>query len=244
MTPSTKSTVRALAVATTIGSFALAALLGVAALLLSADFGETEIRILLTTVVVGSASVLTLCCLSVVGTRYIWVAAAGGVAILAATATALLLTWTTGLGDGLVRTFGVATVAALTLAQTCLLLAVAAARRRIAWLLWSTVALAVVLAGLVSALILGADSGDGTARLLGVVGILDVLGTVVTIALGAFGADARSLTVSLPAPIAARLRKQSSDTGRPVRDLVDEALARYYGMNQTDDAARQVDRRR
>jgi hypothetical protein len=29
--------------------------------------------------------------------------------------------------------------------------------------------------------------------------------------------------------VAARLQAESAETGRPVRDLVDEALTRYYG---------------
>jgi hypothetical protein len=205
----------------------------VIALLAGGTLGESSIRIVLTTVIVGSASVLTLCLLAVVGSRYAAAAAVGGVAVLVAAVTALLMTWDAwdGVGDDLVETFGVATVAALSLAQVCLLLAASGARRNLAWLLWSTVAVVVVLAVWVSGLILGSDADDSSFRLMGVVAILDVLGTVVLVALAVFGSDGRTLTVSVPAPIAARLRKESSDTGRPVRDLVDEALARYYGMH-------------
>jgi hypothetical protein len=203
--------------------------MGVIALLTS-TFDETSVRILLTTVVVGSASVLTLCYLAVVGSRYVAAACVGGAAALVSAGAALLMTWSAwdGVGDALVQTFGVATVAALSLAQVCLLLAVSGARRNLAWLLWSTVALAAVLALWVSGL--GSDASDSSGRLLGVVAILDVLGTVVLVALAVFGSDGRTLTISVPAPIAARLRKQSADTGRPVRDLVDEALAHYYGL--------------
>jgi hypothetical protein len=87
--------------------------------------------------------------------------------------------------------------------------------------------LAAVLAATVSALILGLDAGDGTARFIGVIAILDVLGTVVTIALGVFGNHNASLTVTVSPDMAVRLRQEADQTGRPVRDLVDEAMTRY-----------------
>jgi len=143
----------------------------------------------------------------------------------------LLLVWGSSeeLLDDLYQTFGVAITASLTMAQVCLLLGLAGARRSLAPLMWTTVGLAVVVSSMVSAMITGYEPADGFLRALGVVAILDVLGTLVTIAVGVFGRDQQSLSITLPAAVAARLQAESAETGRPVRELVDEALTRYYG---------------
>jgi hypothetical protein len=83
---------------------------------------------------------------------------------------------------------------------------------------------------LVNALIYGYDAPDGSLRALGVVAILDVLGTLVTLAIGVFGRDEGTLTVALSPEVAARLRARSRETGRPVRDQVDEAVSCSYGV--------------
>ena len=55
-----------------------------------------------------------------------------------------------------------------------------------------------------------------------------MLGTVVTLALGVFGGRADpALTVTVSPDLAARMRQQAEQTGRPVGQLVDEALERY-----------------
>lgn len=234
MTTSGKPSLRTLVVAVTIGSFSLAALMGVAVLLGAGDFGETEFRILLTTLILGCSSLVVLCYAATDGTPYRLVGAAGAVADLVASVIALGLTWGAWdvMGnDSFLKAFGVATVAALTLAQVCLLLGLSGRRPKVMPLLWVTVALAAVLGVTVSAMILGLDGGEGTARFVGVVAILDLLGTVVTIALAAFGAPASSLTVTIPPGLASLLRGRADATGRPVRDLVDEALARYVGVH-------------
>ena len=234
MTTSGKPSLRTLVVAVTIGSFSLAALMGVAVLLGAGDFGETEFRILLTTLILGCASLVVLCYAVTDGTPYRLVGAAGAVADLVASVLALGLTWGAWdvMGtDSFLKTFGVATVAALTLAQVCLLLGLSGRRPSVMPLLWLTVALATLLGVTVSAMVLGLGGGEGTARFVGVVAILDVLGTVVTIALAAFGASASSLTVTIPPGLASLLRGRADQTGRPVRDLVDEAVARYIGVH-------------
>jgi hypothetical protein len=211
-----------------ITSFSVAALMGIVALF-GGDFGETEARVLLTTLVVGCASMAVLCFLSTAGSRWAWVGVLGGVVAALPTVIALVLIW----GDwddvpvSLLRTFFVGLVAALTLAQVSLLLSLA--HRAVPWLLWSTVAVAVVLAGVVSGQILAEDSSDGVLRLTGVLGILDVLGTVVVIGLALFGrprADAPA-TVVLPAALAAAIGARAAAAGRTREDLVAEAVARY-----------------
>ncbi|MGA8248433.1 MAG: hypothetical protein WB797_16125 [Nocardioides sp.] len=226
---------RRVVVRLTIGSFSLAALMGVAALLRPGHLGDTEGRILLTTLIVGAVSVLTLCYLAPVGARSRLVGAAGEVAALAAAACALVFTWPLwhqDPGSRLLRTFGVAVVAALSLAQFSLLLAVVRRRPGVARLLTATLVAGSVLAGLVIATILGWDASDAGGRAIGVVAILDVLGTVVTMALGVFGREEPRhengpLQVTLSPETAAVLRARSEATGLSIADLVDAAVAGY-----------------
>jgi hypothetical protein len=236
MSASAKSSRRHLVVALTIGSFSIAALMGIAALLGAGDFGTPELRILGTTLVLGCSSMVVLCYLATSGTPYGPFGGLGGVADAVAVVTALILIWgdTTGpASDSLLKTLGVGTVVALTLAQLCLLAAVAWRRPALALLLWGTMAVATVLAAMVTALILGSDIGDSGARFFGIVAIVDVLGTIVTIALAVFGdsptrgAVKGPMSVELSADLAERLRSRVADTGRPAPVLVAEAVEQW-----------------
>jgi hypothetical protein len=231
-TTRTKTDLRRIVLAVTISSFSIAALMGIGALLGPGEFGETGVRVLLTTVVVGSASVVTLCCLAVVGDRFQLVGVTGFLVALATAALGLFLVWdwSEDLPGSVYETFGVAIAVSITLAQVCLLLGLAGVRRALAPLMWTTVALAVVVSSMVSAMITGYEPTDGFWRTLGVIAILDVLGTLVTVAVAVFGRDDRALSVTLPPAVAARLRAESAETGRPVPELVDEAVARSYGQ--------------
>jgi hypothetical protein len=230
-TGTARTDLRRIVLAVTIASFSIAALTGIGALLGPGEFGETGVRVLLTTVVVGCASVVTLCCLAVVGGRFQLVGVLGFLLAVATAALGLFLVWdwSDDIPESIYETFGVAITVSLTLAQICLLLGLAGVRRSLASLMWPTVALALVVAGMVSVMVTGYDPSDAFLRALGVVAILDVLGTLVTIALGVFGRDHRALSVTLPPALAARLRAESAASGRPVPELVDEAVARYYG---------------
>ena len=183
------SSFRRVAATLTIGSFSVAALMGILALLGGGSFGDNEARVLLTTLIVGSASICVLCYLATAGTRWAPVGATGGVVVLLPTITALLLVWSDwndGPSDGLLKSFGVGVVLAVTLAQISLLLALAG-EGRLGAVLWPTIGVAVVVAALVAGMILGGVGADDVWRLLGVLAILDVLGTLVTIALAKFG---------------------------------------------------------
>jgi hypothetical protein len=230
----TRTDVRRVVLAVTITSFSIAALMGIAVLLGAGDFGETGFRVLLTTVIVGCASVVTLCCLVVVGDRFAPVGVTGFLLTLGTTLLGLLLLWGgwDDISQRLGESYGVAITASLTFAQVCLLLGLAGPRRRLGPLMWATVLLSVVVAGMVSALIYEYDVSDGYVRTLGVIAILDVLGTLVTIALAVFGRDPGELTVSisLSAETAARLSALAADTGRSVSQLADEALECAYGL--------------
>jgi hypothetical protein len=232
----TTAPIRRWIVRITIGAFSVAALLGIAALLGGGDFGETEGRILLTTLLVGVVSIAVLCYLATAGRRSQPVGVAGGVIVLVPFVTGLVMIWgdlQNGPGEGLLRTFGVGAIVAATLAQVSLLLALGekanlTARR----LLLGTVALAALVAVLTSVLVLGYEpDGDGFYRALGVVAILDVLGTVVGAALMKFGPgasrDESATAVTVPAELAARLDSHVTASGRSRDDIVATALDRY-----------------
>lgn len=221
-------TLRTAVLATTITTFSLAALLGVVALL-SGDFGDTEARILGTTVLVGCASIAVLCFLAVGGTEYAGVGLLGGVVTVGTVVIGLVLIWADVSSDGdLVRAFLIGIILAGTLAQACLLLALAAhgTTTTVRVLLLLTLCAAALLAVLLIAGVFE-DNGD-LARVIGIVAILDVLGTVVVAALSRFGpapaaaAAPAPVTVTLPAALAARVDAAAGDRSRS--EVVAEAL--------------------
>lgn len=234
-TRAAKTDLRRVVLAVTIASFSIAALMGISALLGAGDFGVTSIRVLLTTVVVGCASVVTLCCLVAVAGRFHGVGVTGFLMTLVTAALGLVLVWGPweDFDESLYQTFGVAIAASLTMAQVCLMLGLAGDRRSLTPVMWSTIGLAVVVFAMVSTLITGYDDpADGFYRTLGVVAILDVLGTLVTIAVGVFGRDeGGSMSVTIPPPVAARVRAESAASGRHEREVVAEALARYFDVS-------------
>lgn len=230
------TTFRRVAATLTIGSFSVAALMGIAALLGGGDFGEGEAKVLLTTLIVGSASINLLCYLATAGTRYAAVGVGGAVVVVLPVATALHLVWQDWdhVPEGELKTFGIGVVAAVTLAQVCLLLALAGERESLRIVLGATVVLAVVVAVIVAGLILGEVEADGVWRVLGVAAILDVLGTLVTIALSKFGRQPEAgpaipgrLQVTLSAEQSAALATRASQTGTAPAQLVAEAVEGY-----------------
>ena len=229
---------RQVVVYATIGSFSVAALLGVAALLTGGAFGETELRILLTTLVVGCASIAVLLDLSAAGTRFQPVGVAGGVVTVVPTVCALVMIWgdlASGPSEGLLKTFLVGLIVAGTLAQVAVLLVLGSRRGPVGVVPWATIGVALLLAAYSIALVFGQDAGDTGARLYGVVAILDVLGTVVTIALAVFGghepvAEGREVVRLAPA-LAARLDAEVRRSARTREDVVAAALTNYLDQS-------------
>lgn len=243
MTSKAHTPIRTAIVRVTIGSFSLAALMGIIALLSGGTFGETEGKILLSTLLVGVGSVLVLCYLASAGTTFQPVGVVGGVVVSVALTAALFMIWGSFEGDPpevVIKTFGVGAILAATLAQASLLLALALRRPRLVRrLLTGTLALAAVLAGLTSALVLGLEPHGPYFRLLGVVAILDVLGTVLVATLSRFGAGGGTgerSTVTIPAELAARLDAYAGRTGRVRDEVAADAVERYL-----TDAADPVD---
>lgn len=186
---------RRIAVIVIVASFSITALVGIISLLVG-SLGDVQWRILGTTSLVGTFSVLALCHLAVVAGAYRWIAAAG----LLVSALALLI----GLGmiwapdDWMFRStfgwqsFGITAVLAVSAAHANLLLILGRRRRPLVRIgLWVTIGLIALLAALL-VLEIATEwgiSSDGFTRLIGTVAILDVLGTVVVPVLAIFLRD-------------------------------------------------------
>lgn len=229
------SPVRRLIVWLTIGSFSIAALMGVIALLGGGSFGEREGQVLVTTLIVGTTSVAMLCYLATAGTRFQVVGVVGGIVVLLPLVTALLMVWG-DTGDGMIRLFGVGLTIAGTLAQLSLLLALAGDRHRVRLVLWPTVALASAVAVILSGMIAAEDGTDALFRLVGVLAILDVLGTVVTLALALFGNRAAAdpgAPVRLPPRLEQQLSVVANERHVSREQVVADALDRYFSESLT-----------
>ena len=219
----------------TIGSFSLAALLGIIALLGGGEFGETEGQILLTTLLVGVVSILVLCYLTTAGRGTQPVGVVGGVVVIAPLLTGLTMIWSgfeEDPGELWVKTFGIGAIVAATLAHICLLLAPqgrsgSLARR----MLMATIGSAALLAAMTSLLVLDVHPGDDVYyRAVGVVAILDVLGTVVGAALLKFGPATsdergpRGLVLALPADVETSLVEAATRARRTPEEVAAEIL--------------------
>ncbi len=210
--------------------------------LLSGSFGETEVRVLLTTLVVGVSSVCMLCYLGTWGTPHAAAGALGQLSLVLPVFTALALIWgDIGYPDeeSWAQAFGIGCVISLTLAQGCLLLALAGRRTDLSVPMWGTIAVAGFLAFLLCLVILGEVDDEGLWRLIGVLAIVDVLGTLVTTALAKFGdrdedeLPARStgsmnrIAGLLPLELENRLIARAHETGLPPSTLLTEAVSAY-----------------
>jgi hypothetical protein len=216
---------RRVVVTLVIGSFSVAALLGIIALLGGGELGETEGRVLLTTVIVGVESIAVLCYLAVAASRAALVGLAGGLISLVPFSLALWLTWGGSEPDRIWDIFGVSVTLAATLAHACLLLALDRGRLRL--LLTGTLAaMAVVAAMICNAIVNGENLGDLYWRTFGVVAILDVLGTVVFAALGIFSRRAKpdgEPNLMTPA-LESRVLDAARSRGVPPAQLISDAL--------------------
>lgn len=224
--------------AVVIGSFSVAALLGIAALLGGGAFGEAESRVLLTTVIVGFESLAVLCYLALAGHRLVGVGVLGGLISLVCAGTALWWVWVSwdSLDDEPWRLFFSTLVLALTFAQASLLIR-AADRDGLRAGMTATLVLAAVVAAMLIGPIVSESfpESDGYWRLFGVVAILDVLGTIVLMAMAGLG---RRTAPSLPVPrllgaeVARRVAREAAERGTTPDALVSDALDALRGRSQ------------
>ncbi len=218
---------RRIVVILVIGSFSVATLLGIIALLGGGELGETEGKVLLTTVIVGVESIAVLCYLAVAARRTWFVGLIGGLVSLVPFGIALSLTWGGAdfESDTLWDAFGVGVTIAATLAHACLLLALDRGRLRLL-LIGTLVAMAIVSSMICNAILNGENLDDLYWRTFGVVAILDVLGTVVFAALGIFGRRAKAdgePDLMTPA-LESRVLDAARSRGVPPSQLISDAL--------------------
>jgi hypothetical protein len=188
----TLRTARRIAIIAIIVSLSLTALIGIITLL-SGDFGETQGKVLLTTLILAGFSITVLCHLAVVGRALRVVGFVGFAVSAVALVAGLILIWS-DLSDseGVWKTFGVFGILSFSFAHANLLLLLGQRRNTVVRaLLYTTVAIIGVVALMICLPILTdgdipGSNGDWYWRLLGVVAILDVLGTIVLPITGRF----------------------------------------------------------
>lgn len=197
-------------------SFSLAAVVGIIALL-SGDFGETQGRIVLTTLLLGATSITALCHLAVADRAMRIVGFVGLAASAVSLITGVVLIWRDWDSPGFdqwFKAFAIAGVIAVSFAHANLLLLLAGRRRAviriglmITLVMIAVVAIMIILPIASEGEIPGVRNEEWYWRLFGVVGILDVLGTVVVPVLAIFVRDAPAVAVAdamaTDAPLAA-----------------------------------------
>lgn len=230
--------VRRAAIIAIIGSLVVAAGLGIVALL-SGDFGETQAKVLLTTLTVAAFGTTALCHLATVSRDVRVVGYLGIAGSLVAAGCAFALIWTSAWdssSEWLWKGLGVGAVAAVSLAQANLLLLLAGrAHRVIRVTLWATLAAVAVVALMIIVPILtdGRIPGEGAEepywRIFGVVAILDALGTIALPILALVlrraepasveVAESGPLSVTLPPYVADLVRTGAAREGRTPEDF-------------------------
>jgi len=210
-----------------VGCFAFAALLGVVVLVVGRSIGETELRVLATTTTVGVESVAVLAYLAAARVGHPLPAAVGAAASLLATGIVLWLVWGGDpVGDGAWDLLWTAVTVAVALVQVCLLLSVTGGRVAGEGLMLATFAATAVLTGLLVGPLWapeGTGTFDGYGRLVGVVAILDILGTLV-VAVTRRRPDERTQRASLSTDARRRLEDAARSRGLTPDQLVDDLL--------------------
>lgn len=235
-------------------SFSLAAIVGIIALL-SGDFGETQGRIVLTTLLLGATSITALCHLAIADRAMRIVGFVGLAASTVTLVAGLVLIWRDWDSPGFdewLKVFATAGIIAVSFAHANLLLLLAGRRRAVIRIgLMATLAMIAIVAIMIILPILSEGDIPGVGneewywRLFGVVGILDVLGTVVVPVLAIFvkdapaiavvdGADAAAaasapighFTLTLPADVAEALHQRAAADKVDATDAAVAALRR------------------
>lgn len=161
-----------------VASVAVSALLGCVALL-SSHFGETQGKVLLSTLAIAQASLLAMVCGVAMGRPSTAPLAKLGAVLAVATAPVLLAAiWGEIDRNGFWKATGTLEVAAITVAHVSLLLT-ARPRADRRWVVVVTVFAALALAAMIVGLVWGAfDDASGLWRPLGVLSILTCAGTI------------------------------------------------------------------
>lgn len=222
--------IRRAAIIAIIVSLVVAALLGIIALL-SGEFGSLQGDVLLTTLTVAAFGTTALCHLAIVARAvrvvgFVGIAASAGAALCAFVL--IWVDWGTSVSweqmEPWVKAFGALTVIAVSLAQANLLLLLADRPQpaiRIG-LVVTLVAVAVVAVMIILPIVtngdIPGDDGEPYWRAVGVIGILDALGTIALPILGLVlrrgaAASPTHVTVELDPDASARLDARAAHDG-------------------------------
>ena len=227
--PAPVSRLRRVVVIVIIVAFALAAIGGIV-VLLGGELGETALRVIGTTAVVGGFSVAVLCCAALLGRRLEAIGIVGVAVSVIAAAFVIWTIWYNGefgtLWEVLSKVTGTAVALSAALALASLLLLLADRRRAAVRAgLVITLALFAVVAVLIIYLIWASDTVDGQIypRVLGITAILAALGAVVVPVMSLLMPDVRPGVLSHVA--VTRLEGEAIRRGITPDDLVDALLA-------------------
>lgn len=182
MLPTPQLGIRGILLVSLIASLSISALIAIFVFLFG-DFGETEIKLILTTLTIGGYSLTGMCSSALYERRrYILLARAG----IMVSAIAFLITigaiWEIIDFDDIWQLLAIFTVLAFSIAHSSLLLLAPSDKSLVNRSLAATITFIVIVALMLIYLVLADDNdvGDFYFRWLGVFAVLDVLGTVVT----------------------------------------------------------------
>ncbi|CAN5231849.1 hypothetical protein BH11ACT4_BH11ACT4_11910 [soil metagenome] len=235
---------RRAAVVVVVIALVAAAAVGIATLLIG-EFGLAQQRTLTTTLVVAAFGATMLCHFAIAG-RPVRAVGFVGIAVSAAALAGALVTIWAELPEQIStpwqRTLWVLTVAALSLAQVNLLLLLAAQHRLVLRIGLPVTVAAVVAVGVLISLTIasGGDipgsNGDAYWRAVGIIAIIDGLGTIALPVVRAILRDRPAGTVripvDLPAELADAVRAESQGSGRTVDAVIAEALESALGRGR------------
>jgi hypothetical protein len=220
--------IRRIAIIAIIVSLSITALIGIVTILTGTG-GDIQSKIILSTLVIGLFSVLALCDLAVFNRRYRVTGFLGIAAAVVALAMSLILIWGdwafADTSNTVWKTLWVATIIAVSLAHASLLIPVVENRQpAIRLALYVELGLVAFLAILLLLLVLtdANVSSDAYTRLVAVVAILDVLGTIVVPVLARL---LRDRVVSPGAADAAASVRLTLDVPRAVADQLASVAA-------------------
>ena len=163
-------------------SLVLSGLLGII-IFLFADFNALEVKILFSTLDVGACSLAGLCCSTILNTKF-KIFSILGIMISGLCMAALLYTiWNYEKIEHYDMLLSLVVLTA-TCAHISLILLTKTSTQTTIFVLWATVIFISTVGGMLLLLIWRSEQGDFFYRLLGVFGILDVLGTIITPILG------------------------------------------------------------
>lgn len=228
------STLQKLSLRLTITAFALAAIIGIGALLLG-DFGDLQARILLTTVSIGLASLAMMCYLAPKQKLFIQLGIIGAIAAIVTLAAALFLIWADYVWNDFIaydlifKYFAVMLTVSATIAQICLLAAMVPAAKAFTSLLFrATILATIILAAMIITIILSEPfETEWFLRTLGVVAIIDAFGTVTLIAIRLFTGSPTSEKATINAYTQRLITEAAADRGVSPQHILDEAINTY-----------------